>query len=443
MRSNNLTRSYSCSNISFINGNEMDGSKRGSVFLNYNENVLFDNINIFNCTGSGTVFRTLHSELIQIQDSRIYNNFGGGLGLSNSFDPPKSFIIKNNVVEKSAPSFSTNMLEGGKGIYTGGSYIFEDIYFGRIINTQITENRVKFDPIWGNGFSSAIHVSRHVNLDLINTTIGNNVTEDDYAGTAVRVDEGSVVNIYNSIFYGDSLYELSLGFSTGSDFPATTNILYSNLEGGEDEIQNWYNQHTINWLEGNIDTNPQWIETGDSAYQLQWNSPCIDAGVPMYEFGMDYPYIKIEDEKIVLYKIDGDTLHIPSTDLAGNPRIVNGRIDMGAYEYQDTSTRIKKLFLKNLQETKIDVYPTPFSEHTFISFKLEEKAEVQVIIYDLAGHQVKHLMDAKLPTGEYSLTWEGKNEWDETTKPGTYIVSFIINKQKVANTKIVKKNIRF
>ena len=48
------------------------------------------------------------------------------------------------------------MLEGGKGIYTSGTYLIEDIYIGKIINTQINENKVKFDPIWGNGFSSAL-----------------------------------------------------------------------------------------------------------------------------------------------------------------------------------------------------------------------------------------------------------------------------------------------
>jgi hypothetical protein len=159
----------------------------------------------------------------------------------------------------------------------------------------------------------------------------------------------------------------------------------------------------------------------------------------MYEPGMDYPYIKIENERIVLYKIDGDTLHIPSTDLAGNPRIVKGRIDMGAYEFQDTTTAIKELFLKNIQETKIQVYPNPFYLHTFISFKLQENANVQTIIYNLAGQQVKKLMDAQLATGEYRLTWEGDNDQGQATGPGTYIVCFIINGKKAASAKVVKK----
>ena len=265
-------------------------------------------------------------------NSRLTKNLSGGISLGNSNSPNKWFLIKNCIVEKTDPSFSTNMLEGGLGIGVGGTFPPNtDIYEGNIINTRINENRKKFDPIWGNGFSSGLSVTRQAYVDLVNATIGNNVVEDDFAGAAVRLDEGSELNIYNSIFYGDSLYELTLGSSSGSDFPATANICYSDLEGGEPEIQNWYNQHTINWLDGNIDQNPGWDTTSAIPYSLPWDSPCIDAGVTMYEPGMDYPYIKIEDEKIVLYKIDGDTLHIPPTDLAGNPRIVNGRIDMGAY----------------------------------------------------------------------------------------------------------------
>ena len=441
LNSNNLTRNYSCINLSFINGNEMDGSQKGSVFLNYNVKIYFKNVHITNCTAGG-VFSSLHSDSLHVIGLKLSNIYGVGISIGNSFEPKKSFLVKNSLIEKIEPALLSNVMEGGLGISIGSSYL-GNYFDGKIINTQINDNNAKYDPIWGNGFSAAMNVSRHVNLDLVNTTIGNNVVEDDFAGAAVRVDEGSVLNIYNSIFYGDSIYELTLGSSSGSDYPATANISYSNLEGGEAEIQNWYNQHTINWLEGNINANPQWIETEDSLYQLKWNSPCIDAGVPMYEPGMDFPYIKIEDEKIVLYKIDGDTLHIPSTDLAGNPRIVNNRIDLGAYEYQDTSTRVKKLYLQNLQETKINVYPNPFREHAFISFKLEEKAKVRVIIYNIAGNQIKQLMDATLPTGEYSLTWEGDNDWGKFVNPGTYLVSAYINDQLAASTKIIKRQRNF
>ncbi len=111
--------------------------------------------------------------------------------------------------------------------------------------------------------------------------------------------------------------------------------------------------------------------TGDTAYYLQWDSLFINAGTPMYEEGMDFLHIKIEDEKNVLYKYEGDTISLPSTDLAGNPSISRVRIDMGAYKYQDTTSAISRSASIE-DDNKVLVYPNPFTAHTLISFSHPE-----------------------------------------------------------------------
>jgi hypothetical protein len=63
------------------------------------------------------------------------------------------------------------------------------------------------------------------------------------------------------------------------------------------------------WGSGNIDSDPVFFDTSGSDYRLSTGSPCIDAG---------------------------DNAAIPSSvvvDLDADPRIINGRVDMGAYEY--------------------------------------------------------------------------------------------------------------
>ena len=60
---------------------------------------------------------------------------------------------------------------------------------------------------------------------------------------------------------------------------------------------------------GNITNNPLFVDATAGNYRLNSNSPCIDRGANFYAQG--------------------------ATDLDGNPRIMNGGVDMGAYECQE------------------------------------------------------------------------------------------------------------
>jgi parallel beta-helix repeat protein len=63
---------------------------------------------------------------------------------------------------------------------------------------------------------------------------------------------------------------------------------------------------------GNIAFDPRFVDWAGGNLRLQTNSPCIDAGLNGYAVG--------------------------TTDLDGNPRLGNGRVDMGAYEFQGGPT---------------------------------------------------------------------------------------------------------
>ncbi|GAF82001.1 unnamed protein product, partial [marine sediment metagenome] len=66
---------------------------------------------------------------------------------------------------------------------------------------------------------------------------------------------------------------------------------------------------TLNWGVGNIDADPCFVDPDSNDFHLLAYSPCIDAG----------------DNNAVPPEV--------TTDLGGNPRIINGIVDMGAYEY--------------------------------------------------------------------------------------------------------------
>jgi hypothetical protein len=71
---------------------------------------------------------------------------------------------------------------------------------------------------------------------------------------------------------------------------------------------------------GNITNAPLFVDYADGNLRLQSNSPCINSG--------KYAYVT------------------SSTDLDGNPRIVGGTVDIGAYEYQTPVSMISYAWLQ-------------------------------------------------------------------------------------------------
>ena len=121
-------------------------------------------------------------------------------------------------------------------------------------------------------------------------------------GKALSCDSGynmpSSVNVTNCILWNG-------GNEIWKNDRSTITVTYSDVQGGWPGI-------------ANIDADPCFLEPGywdanglwvDGYYRLRADSPCIDAGDP--------DYIAEPNE----------------TDLDGNPRLIDGVIDMGAYEY--------------------------------------------------------------------------------------------------------------
>jgi hypothetical protein len=120
---------------------------------------------------------------------------------------------------------------------------------------------------------------------LINCTLGNNFAVF-YGGGAESCMLDDCIVYYNSVYYGGS----DPGFSSDSI------LNYSCVQ-----------TPTTNGI-GNITDAPMFVNQAGGDFHLQSNSPCINMGANSYVNS--------------------------ATDLDGNPRIVQGTVDMGAYEYQ-------------------------------------------------------------------------------------------------------------
>jgi parallel beta-helix repeat protein len=119
------------------------------------------------------------------------------------------------------------------------------------------------------------------------TFSGNTVTGCGGGGGGMRNYNNSSPTLTNCILWGDSPQEIY-------NYNSTPAVTYCDVQGGYPDT-------------GNIDADPLFANPAADDFHLQADSPCIDVG-------------------------DNGAPAIPSTDFEGDPRIMNGTVDMGVDE---------------------------------------------------------------------------------------------------------------
>ena len=146
---------------------------------------------------------------------------------------------------------------------------------------------------------------------IANCTFADNVA-DDMAGGLFGGGSGTTVELSNCIFWGNSAPN---GNQLAAGNSGVLNISYCDVAGGSAGI--YLNDGSFNWLAGNIEDDPLFVDPASGDYHLLIGSPCIDAGDP----GGDYT---------------------GQTDIDGDPRVLNGRVDMGADEFPTVLSDVSK-----------------------------------------------------------------------------------------------------
>lgn len=260
----------------------------------------------------------------------------------------------------------------------------------------------------GTGNAAGASVFANAGIDFLNCVFAGNTAP---VGAGLVVGGGGSSNIINCIFADNNTDQIAL--IDNNNMGGDLKVDYCNIQNGQGSITTNPLSQLI-WGEGNLDSDPLFLMSGDDPFELMEGSPCIDAGIP-----------------------NTTGLNLPPGDMKGNIRIWDGgsgtiRIDMGAYEFGAEPLGIGDPGWNDPYSNHFVLYPNPFSSSVVIKYSLTGYSNVQLIIYDQFGRMVKILVDDAKTKGSYQLNWNPRD-----LPPGVYLCLLKTNGE-ISAKKIIK-----
>lgn len=391
-------------NINIIgNNSELYG---GGIYINFSSSIL-NNVTVKNNTshiGAGIKITESNSILTNVNitgnETEQYG-FGGGMSLSSSNIVMSNVNITNNSAHRGGGivcgldidlSFCTNVNIIGNSANFGGGISVSSISTSntKISNMLIAENYAYY----GGG---GIYCNQNNRALVSNVSMTGN-TSTYYGGGGLYCSNGAIAVLVNSILWDNSPQEVYFPDFLDSN---TITIAYSDLQGGFDAIET-NNNGTVNWLDGNIDSDPLFLDPENGDYHLQESSPCIDAGIT--------PFV-----------LEGDTI------VNLTPEDYNGLApDMGVFEFGTVSIADNPLSTSS-NFSLHNNYPNPFNPQTSILISLKDMSTVDLVIYNLLGKEIIRLAESELrPAGYHNFIWRGLNRNGKRVASGVYFYTIRI-----------------
>jgi hypothetical protein len=380
-----------------LSQNPGTGGDGGGVCI-YSSNFIIDHCNINgNITGDGK--GPDRPEGSYNGSNYGAGGFGGGLYIVNAWNG--SFIISSNIQENRTGNggimpdqFNLNLCDqafwGGNGAGIAFDYCLASV---NIINTVIASNLCGncrlpgnflpgFTNLYPRGGSGGGIFIINADIRLINSTIANNS-----AGKAAFIGDSNIEVPADSV-RGKGGGVITLDDCWGEDFPPeiiNTILAYNYIDS----------LNTINDLEGACYLDYSLISS-DTLATWTGNNNLINTDPSFTQFP-DSLSVNNYSPAIDLGSEDTTGLFLPMLDLAGNLRIYGERIDMGAYEVQSASTY-------GIPDTYVDlnarICPNPACDNVTIISMVETKQDLQIIISDLQGRQLKKKQMTDIGPGE-------------------------------------------
>jgi len=327
-----------------------DHARNGSVIGN----------SVYNCKSGVAAADGIYVDggaAVIVERNEVYNcQWGIEIGCENVGKTTSGITVRDNLIYNNALS----------GLVLGG-YNYPST--GKVINSILSNNTTYNNDSTGDG-GGELHLSYSENC-----TVENNIFCSDRKSLlatmecqSTYVPIGLVLN-YNLWFTG---YAANAQFNWGKGSYASF-ALYSNATG--EDVNSLYKDPLFD----NKTVTPPVLS-------LSKSSPVIDYGNPLFTVGTN------------------------EFDKAGNPRVVNGRVDIGAYEFS-SSTDIEETANPHSHSgfTLYNNYPNPFNPSTKITFEISNAGFVSLIVWDVMGREIVTLIDEFKMAGQYGVRFDASN----------------------------------
>lgn len=276
-----------------------------------------------------------------IENNVIINNEGYGYGIPGGYGRGGGLMDCDGLIQN-------NIITGNGG---GGACNCD----GTIRNNVISNNWA----MYGGGMFFFDDGSNPSAPTIINCTFSGNSAA--YGGAISCWSGYSTPTIVNCILWGDWAPH-------GPEISGSSlSVSFSDVEGG--------------WAgEGNIDTDPCFVDPCNGDYHLQWNSACINVGDPCYA----------ADEN--------------ECDIDGEPRVMAGRVDMGVDEVGPRQADFTRDGIINFEDFSVfgrSWQSNKGDENWYVLCDLYKDEQINIL--DLAEYAKDWLWQASV--GEPKMVW--------------------------------------
>jgi len=300
--------SSSITNSTFTNNSASDG---GAVYFSYSPFSSITNSTFTNnkADDDGGAVYSYNSSFFSITNSTFTNNKADDDGGAvYSYNSSSSSITNSIFTDNSASS-------------VGGAVVYSTSSSSSITNSTFTDNSASYD-------GGAVYFESSYDDD------SSSITNSTFANNSASRNGGAVYFYYSSSITNSTIVNNSAS-ENGGGFYGTGTILntifaenklgvsVSDITPSDEDLHVDYT--LVNNISGGVNLgthiimgDPGFVDAENGNFRLRSNSPAIDMGdSSLVEY---YPFLKDDN---------GNAL-----DLDGNPRIVGGAIDLGAYEVQ-------------------------------------------------------------------------------------------------------------